>query len=101
VAVTDPSIAVATYLAGVPDGSWSDLEGLAGDVLGRFAGLRRADLERGIAISLEIARARTATVRTARQERIAAVLADGGVEAAVADIAAEWAGHAVIGRSAG
>ena len=98
-AAADPSLAVATYLAGLPDEAWSDLESLAGDLLGRFRGVPQAELERGIAISLEIARARTADAKTPRQERIAAVLAESGVGGAAALVAADWAGHSATFRT--
>ena len=99
-AVADFSIPVATYLAGLPDVAWSDLESLAGDLLGRFRAVSDAELERGIAISLEIARARTAEAKSPRQERIAAVLAETGVAGAAAMVASDWAGHSGAFRTA-
>jgi hypothetical protein len=98
-AAAAPSLAVATYLAGLPDEAWSDLESLAGDLLGRFRGVSGAELERGIAISLEIARARTAESKTPRQERIAAALSEAGVAGAAASVAADWAGHSTAIRT--
>lgn len=95
----DPSLPVATYLAGLPDNAWSDLETLAGDLLGRFPGISNAELERGIAISLEIARARMAETKTTRQERIADALADAGVAGAASLVADEWTRHAIPPRA--
>ncbi|NNM71522.1 hypothetical protein [Enterovirga aerilata] len=92
--MAETSLVVATYLAGLPDSAWSDLHDLAGDVLGRFPGLSRAELERGIAISLEIARARTAETRTPRQDEILQALADSGAAGAAALIGGGWASHA-------
>jgi hypothetical protein len=99
-AVTDSSLPVATYLAGLPDVAWSDLESLAGDLLGRFRAVSGAELERGIAISLEIARARMSETKSPRQERIAAALAEAGVAGAAALVASDWAGHSGPFRAA-
>ncbi len=98
-AVRDRSVAVAVHLAALPDSAWSDLHGLAGDLLARFHDTPHAELERGIAISLEIARTKLADAKTPRQERIAAALTDGGEAGAAALLAAEWAGHSAAFRS--
>ncbi|MGA0597190.1 hypothetical protein [Enterovirga sp. CN4-39] len=99
--MADPSLPVAIYLAELPDAAWSDLEAVAEDLLSRFRGLSRAELERGIAISLEIARARTAETRTGRQQAIAKVLAESGVAAAATHVASEWTEHAAFFPGAG
>ena len=99
--MTDPSITVAIHLADLPDSAWSDLDALAADVTARFNGISHAEIERGIAISLEIVRARIAEHRTPKQVRIAAALEETGVAGAAAFVAAEWAGHTAPIRTFG
>ena len=99
--VTDPSITVAIYLADLPDTAWSDLDALAADVTARFTGISHPEIERGIAISLEIVRARIAEHRTPKQVKIAAALEETGVAGAAAFVAAEWAGHTAPIRTFG
>jgi hypothetical protein len=98
--VTDGPLSVASYLAGLPEQAWGDLHELAGDLLARFPDMGRAELERGIAISLEILKARIAERRTASQDRIAAALAESGPAGAAALILAEWDSHAARSRTA-
>ena len=100
-AVTDPSLPVAIYLAGLPDTAWSDLDALASDVTARFRELSHPEIEKGIAISFEIARARIAEHRTPKQVRIAAALAEAGVTGAAELVSAEWAGHIAAIRPLG
>ncbi|MDB5560322.1 MAG: hypothetical protein JWQ36_3256 [Enterovirga sp.] len=91
--VTDPSLPVAIYLAELPDSAWSDLDALAADVIARFRGITNPEMERGIAISLEIVRAKLAQHQTPKQKRILAALAENGAAGAAALVAAEWATH--------